>query len=409
MSRIAGPYHIYRRPDTKRYQITIYPVSGLPIEVCAKWVSKSFVNLPVELAQYREPRTKAAAQAGATMLIDYLKRQLSPATALPIVETIAVNSGKLSGRGFVEYLLDFWRADGVYARKKARVDGEALSQAYLKTNRHDIETHVKTYPGFRVLPMNALTAGLVEDWKLWAIETRGLSGRRVNTIISAMRVPIRYAVRRQELTVDPFASVDRVREQLRERGVLAQAEVEALTRAPIQSDRDRLAVLLAALCGMRRGEVRGLRWEDIGDGVIKIQHNWITHEGDKQPKRGSMRTVPIPRAVAEALGKLESDKGFVFPGMGDTPVGATWFKGVFRRSMSAIGIDATQIKARHLTYHGLRHTYITLGRMAGISDLEIQALAGHKSGRMMERYSHVPQVIDFDKAREKLERALMSG
>jgi hypothetical protein len=25
MSRILGPYHIYRRPDTKYYQITIYP------------------------------------------------------------------------------------------------------------------------------------------------------------------------------------------------------------------------------------------------------------------------------------------------------------------------------------------------------------------------------------------------
>jgi integrase len=57
--------------------------------------------------------------------------------------------------------------------------------------------------------------------------------------------------------------------------------------------------------------------------------------------------------------------------------------------MAAVGIDREQIAARHLTYHGLRHTYITLGRMAGINDLEIQALAGHKSGRMMERYSHV--------------------
>ena len=408
MSRIAGPYYIYRRRDTKRYQLTIYPVSGLPPEVCAKWVSKSFANLPIELAQYREPRTKAAARTGATLLIDYLKRQLSPAMA-PIVETVVINSGKLSGKGFVEYLLGFWRADSTYTRKKAKVDSEALSLAYIKGNQQDIEAHVKTYPGFRGLPLGALTAGMIEDWKLWVIETHELSGRRVNAVISAMRVPIRYAVRRQELVVDPFASVDKARERLRERGVLTKAEVEALTHAPIKSDRDQLAVLLAALCGMRRGEVRGLRWEDIGDGVIRIQHNWINHEGDKQPKRGSKRTVPIPRAVADALGKLDSDKGFVFPGADDTPVGATWFKCAFRRAMAAIGIDAAQVKARHLTYHGLRHTYITLGRMAGISDLEIQALAGHKSWRMMERYSHVPQVIDFDEAREKLERALMSG
>jgi len=38
--------------------------------------------------------------------------------------------------------------------------------------------------------------------------------------------------------------------------------------------------------------------------------------------------------------------------------------------------------------------------------LEIQALARHKSGAMMERYSHASQVIDFNAAREKLEKAI---
>jgi hypothetical protein len=57
MSRIVGHYHIYRRCDTKRYQLTIYPVSGLPASGCVAWVSKNFANLPPELAQYRELRT----------------------------------------------------------------------------------------------------------------------------------------------------------------------------------------------------------------------------------------------------------------------------------------------------------------------------------------------------------------
>jgi integrase len=63
-------------------------------------------------------------------------------------------------------------------------------------------------------------------------------------------------------------------------------------------------------------------------------------------------------------------------------------------------------KQRNLTFHGLRHTFITLGRLAGISDMEIQALAGHKSGAMMERYSHASQVLDYEAAREKLEKAI---
>jgi len=38
--------------------------------------------------------------------------------------------------------------------------------------------------------------------------------------------------------------------------------------------------------------------------------------------------------------------------------------------------------------------------------LKIQAMAGHSSPRMMERYSHPEKVIDFNAMREKLDRAV---
>jgi integrase len=66
-------------------------------------------------------------------------------------------------------------------------------------------------------------------------------------------------------------------------------------------------------------------------------------------------------------------------------------------------------KRRNITFHSLRHTYITLSRLAGIIDVEIQALAGHKDGRMMNNYTHTGQVLDFTVAREKLERAINSA
>ncbi|MDR2210329.1 MAG: tyrosine-type recombinase/integrase [Spirochaetaceae bacterium] len=49
--------------------------------------------------------------------------------------------------------------------------------------------------------------------------------------------------------------------------------------------------------------------------------------------------------------------------------------------------DSEQLR-RNISFHSCRHSFITLGRQAGIPDLEIQALAGHKSGAIMERYSH---------------------
>jgi integrase len=88
------------------------------------------------------------------------------------------------------------------------------------------------------------------------------------------------------------------------------------------------------------------------------------------------------------------------------PFSKTHFEKSLKRELSGLGIDSAAQKSRNLSFHGLRHTFITLGRLAGISDLEIQALARHKSGAMMERYSHASQVLDFSAAREKLEKAI---
>jgi integrase len=102
------------------------------------------------------------------------------------------------------------------------------------------------------------------------------------------------------------------------------------------------------------------------------------------------------------------------------PYSKTFFAKVLERELEAIGISSAwkgkekdkpeeyvnEQERRNLTFHSLRHTFVTLGRIAGISDIEIQALARHKSGAMMERYSHAAQVLDFSSAKEKLERAV---
>jgi hypothetical protein len=74
MPKITGPFWVYRRPKTKKFQVTLYPVSGLPPEVCQNWKRRGFSCFPLELALFREPKTKAAAAAGAMALIEYLKK-----------------------------------------------------------------------------------------------------------------------------------------------------------------------------------------------------------------------------------------------------------------------------------------------------------------------------------------------
>jgi integrase len=333
---------------------------------------------------------------------------------------------------FIQYLADFWTANSPYARECALVRKRPLSAYYIKMNHDDVRRHMETFSGFRDITLQDLTPGLIRDWVTWLSE-KGLSGYRVNHIALAARVAVRYAVSREELNRDPFKNIGEAAETKREKGVLTIAEITRLVRAPVIDLRRRLAVLLGALCGLRRGEIRGLLWADIGNGIITVCHNWIDGEGLKAPKckggtvRENTRLVPAPVAVMTLVETLQgiarnpTPDRFIFEGERhwNKPLGCNFFRTAGEKELEKIGIPGrwkgkgvppeeyvNEQGRRNLTFHGLRHTFITLGRLAGISDLEIQALAGHKSGAMTERYSHAGQVIDFDKVRQKLQKAI---
>ncbi len=240
---------------------------------------------------------------------------------------------------------------------------------------------------------------------------RGASGRRINSVLQALRVAVKDLSDREDLDFDPFRRVKSAQESPREKGVLTAEEVSRLIHAPVKGPAGRLAVLLGVLCGMRRGEVRGLQWGDIRDGYIDLCHNWQDMEGVKSPKWGSNRTVPIPSSVSAALAEVckgSAGAGFVLesPKKAGVPASTNFFRYALREELEAIGIPASEQKRRNISFHSLRHTFVTLCRLAGISDLEIQALAGHKSAEMMAHYSHAGQVLDFTAAREKLEKAV---
>jgi integrase len=311
------------------------------------------------------------------------------------------------------------------------VEKKPLSLSYIAGRHQSIKKHVETFPDFQGLKVGALTRAKLRAWKLWAAE-QGMSGRKINIVLQAMRVPVRDAYRDEKIPSDPFLNIGEAAHTKKEKGVLSPAEVSAIIKSEMKNPRWRLAVLLACLCGMRRGEIRGLQWGAIGEGVIAIRCNYIANEGLKPPKCGSQRTVPFTGSVQAALDAVRNTsknitpETFIFEQL-DTP-GIPAAEGFFRHALynelTSIGIPGewprwkkekapegyiNEQKRRNLTFHSLRHSFITMSRMAGITDVEIQALAGHRDGRMMENYTHVGQILDFSSAREKLEKALQAA
>jgi integrase len=88
------------------------------------------------------------------------------------------------------------------------------------------------------------------------------------------------------------------------------------------------------------------------------------------------------------------------------PINTNFFREAIAKELTSIGISEAEQKERFLTFHSMRHTFVTLAQLAGIPDVEIRALSGHKDAAVMARYSHVPQVIDFEEARRKIEASV---
>jgi integrase len=350
------------------------------------------------------------------------RRREAEAAARAMFDDFKFNGA--SEKLFLDYVEQFWTPDSPYCKEAANLKKKPLSAAYITLNHEAVGRHMRKFPGFAGVTLDKLTAGMIRDWMLYANE-RGTSDRKINMVLQAMRIAVRDAVMRQELKSDPFKNVKPLPEEPVEKGILTPAEAMSLIGAEVKNPRWRMAILLGLCCGMRRGEIRGLQWGDITDGVIHIRHNWVRGDSRKPPKCGSARTVPVPCSVQSALdmvrntAKNTAPETFIFEQL-DTPgipVGEQFFRHALDRELSAIGIPGewprwkkeeapegyvNEQKKRNLTLHSLRHTFVTMSRMAGITDLEIQALAGHKDARMMENYSHVAQVLDFGALRKKM-------
>ena len=323
---------------------------------------------------------------------------------------------------FISYLEDFWKPDAPYVKECAVLKKKPLSGYYVHQNSVNIELHVKPFPKFKKITLRELTAGIIKDWMAWAAD-KELSGRTINSVLSTMRVAVNYAVEREELDRSPFRNVKEAADSPKEKGVLTYAERAKLINAKPTDPHSRLAVLLGLLCGMRRGEVRGLKWGDFDNGLINLTHNFVHMDGLKKPKRGKERIVPYLDVVNKALDEVRkitirpSPDNYLFESVDcpGKPMGETFFRNALRRELEGIGISAkgekasenkpavlSEQKRRNLTFHSLRHSFITLGRLDGLSDLEIQAIGGHSTRRMMEHYTHAGKVIDFVSVREKM-------
>jgi integrase len=156
----------------------------------------------------------------------------------------------------VQYVLDFWTAESPYVLECAAIKKKPLSVRYVQANHDNTRLHIAPYPAFQKLTVGELSAGHIRDWMRWCAG-RGLSGGRINKVMEAIRGAVVDAFKREEIERNPFAHIEKATDIRRERGVLSRDEIQRILAYLEDDPRGHLGILLALLCSMRLGEVRG--------------------------------------------------------------------------------------------------------------------------------------------------------
>jgi len=227
--------------------------------------------------------------------------------------------------------------------------------------------------------------------------------------------------------------------KVRKREPLTAVEVQAVADA-MTRPQWRIGVLLAAWCGLRSGEVRELRRQNVkvntdGTAVLQIRQA-VTRAGREMvigdPKtEAGVRDIPVPRSLVPVLkAHLEQYTG-PFPGSllvaqedGSTVPESMWrkaFAGACRQALAPPGLVA-EAKAKSeargrlvlpvfdpdLTFHDLRRTALTTMATAGATIKELQVVAGHTTAAVAMRYQQVAQ-SHLDDVMEKVSAMVAAG
>ncbi len=133
-------------------------------------------------------------------------------------------------------------------------------------------------------------------------------------------------------------------------------------------------VITALNTGMRKGEILGLRWDQVD-----LNHGFILLD---KTKNGERREIPINQTLKDTLQSLTIKMGspYVFIDSLGNRYGDV--KKSFKTALKKVEID-------DFRFHDLRHTAASHLIMAGVDLTTVKELLGHKDISQTLRYSHL--------------------
>lgn len=281
---------------------------------------------------------------------------------------------------------------------------DAVAPSVRALTLEQYEQHVRLYlsPAFGQAPLQKLYPADVQRF-IAARLAAGLSPRTVRISLFVLSRALRQAVKWNLIARNPVDAVDLPKAGRPAVKTFSEDQARSLLAA-VKGDPFEPSYLLALLCGLRRGELLALKWEDLDfdAGTLAVHRALERIRGRLEfvePKSQSgRRTLPVPEPVLRALrahrvqqsatrlslGPAYEDHGLIFTNGVGRPLEPRAFNRRFKSALSRAGLPST------LRLHDCRHFAATAMIADGADVRTVAGLLGHADPSLTVRtYAHV--------------------
>ena len=321
------------------------------------------------------------------------------------LRTAIENSKRLDYTQTGKYTVGQWMDEWfeAYAKVKVRPSSHQTYKGY-------IENHIK--PNIGDIPIEKLTSLqlqkfyrlLLTEGRIPRIESekqpRGLSAKTVRNINQVISSAMDMAVRHKLILSNPTEGCELPKVEHREMKTLPAEQLGAFLREAKESGVYELYYLDLAT-GLRRGELLGLKWEDVDlqNGIIHVRRQVARVDGEVKElplkTKNSYRNISISQDAVAMLTEMEAHRSsdYVFPSSTGGPISPDSVNNMLHRVLKRAGLPS-------IRFHDLRHTFATLALQNGVDIKTVSGMLGHFSaGFTLDTYAHVTTSAQKEAAR----------
>lgn len=222
-----------------------------------------------------------------------------------------------------------------------------------------------------------------------------------NIELSRFKTMLNWAVDQELLETNPLARVKKEQARPARETIIGDEGLEALlSRSCVLL---RAFILVAIDSGMRKSEVRNLKWSQVEDSG-RVRVSWTV------AKTKRSRSVRLSERALDALDELPRSafSPYVFV---NADTGRPWSKShmweLFREACVEAKLEAAEGDG-NVHFHDARHDYITRSIQNGTPMVIVMRAAGHVTLSQASRYMHVDET-DLDSLKTKNDQAIAAG